>query len=538
MSTTEVEILGDGRFAGAAANITDFGVTEYGSPLSLSDLMGGVTDVQFGVLEDDGFDGSILLPGQPFVLRDPRAGSQEGVVDGVSSSDGVTLNVRGNGKLLRLVSHRDVPAFSGTLGQALTYYFSLCGIESGFQFDPDISIIPVNLPRWQGEVWTQIKKLMAIHQFEVAEVAGRIVIRKLRLREVDVQRYTSARLEYGRTNASQVVEVHYYNNEWVVDRRVYPDPAVDLAERPIISVDASETVVQNYPVNMWISEIDPPIHVATMPPDETATNSGYSVVDNDGRMVTPAQWANGGGMVSFAIGADGKSIDVTVRGSSTQDRAPYRIAASSQDREYQYAALNILATGVAFDEKVVWSATGVDLRDAPADAVTVIDDPMVSTREEAVTVLANAVRLESGFQQTLDVSATAVNRRGETGEQLYPTFGEFDEAYGSLTFGQFDNELDGATFAEWTATQGATTVEDFSNQALGAVGGARVRHRDNIYRITTATTAPDNFQWTAAPDLLFSEWDELSEDAPRTFGEFDAKWTGKTFEQHARMPLA
>ena len=81
MSTVEVEILGDGKFSGSIANVSDYSVSESGSPLSLTNLQGGVGGINFGVLEDPDFDGSVLLAGQPFELRDPYSGTQRGIID-------------------------------------------------------------------------------------------------------------------------------------------------------------------------------------------------------------------------------------------------------------------------------------------------------------------------------------------------------------------------------------------------------------------------------------------------------------------------
>ena len=537
VSSVEVEILGDGAFAGSVANITGYSVQEYGSPLSMTDLTGGVPGVEFSVLEDLGFDGSILLPGQPFELRDPYAGVQRGIIDGANSSDDYLLNVQANGRLYMLVCDREAAPFSGALSGALLQYFALCGITDGVQFDPDIAMIQVALPRWVGDVWSQVKKLMSIHQFEIAEVGGVITVRKLRLRDVDVRRYTSTRLRYGRAEASQTVEVYYYNNELATDRQIFPEPDSSILDRPIISVEAGETTVETYPVNMWIQEVEQPQHVLSLPWNNEATDSAFSVIDSKGVPVTIQEWRNGGGLVAFEVGEDGRSVDVTVRGMTTQSRAPYRIASSSADREYQYAALYIVASGVAFDQRMVWSATGEDLLNAPADQVTVIDDPMVSTRQEANVVLSHAVRTESGFHQELEVSATAVNRRGETGQRLYPTFAQFDAEQGATTFEQFDVNEGSALFGEFMESEGAKVSGDFETQAFGGIGGARVAHRDNIYRISSGRTSPDGFEWIAIPDLLFQDWDSLSAGGEVSFGQFDEKWAGKTFEQFARTPL-
>lgn len=537
MSTVEVEILGDGTFAGSIANVAEYSINESGSPISMTDLQGGVGGITFHVNEDPGFDGSILLPGQPFEVRDPYAGRQRGLIDNGTVTDDYGMDVEASGALLPLVSQRVAQPYSGILSGALTYYFGICGIDSGFQFDPDLALIQVDLPYWDADVWTQLKKLQAIHQFEIADVAGTIIVRKLRLREVEVRKFVNSRLSYARTGASQIVEVYYYNNSHEVNKQVYPNPKTSIVDRPIISVNAGETTTTNYRVPMWIESIDDPTQVSSLPWDNTSTTSVYSVVDKDGAPVSVGDWSNGGGLVTFAIGDDGRSVDVTVRAMTTQERAPYRIASSSEDLEYQYAALYIAATGVAFEEdKFLWSHTAADITDAPSDAVTTINDPMISTIEEAATVLANAVFDNNGYSQTLEVTATAINRRGETGQPLYPTFGKWDSEHPTTTFGQFDALYPTETFGEYDEILGAAYVDDFEGQAFGGIGGARVRHRDNIYRIRTATSRPGSFNWAAAQDAIFADWDEYNPGL--TFGEFDLRWAGKTFEQNARMPFA
>lgn len=535
--TTEVEILGVGDFAGAAANVSNYSVTEYGSPVTLVNMQAGVGSASFDVIDDTSFNGSLLLPSQPFRLTDAYAGELEGVIDGLSSDDDTMVSVNASGALLPLVSQKTAPAMTGTLGLALITYFALCGITDGFQFDSAIAAIPVSLPSWTGDVWTQIKKLQAIHQFEIADVAGKIIIRKLRLRNIDIQRYKGMSLDLGRNEATQVVEVYNYNNQWKTNAQVYPDPESSIVDRSIISVQANETTTTNVEAGMWISQVQQPTHVTSLPWTNTSVTSVYAVVDKDGVPVSTNDWRNGGGLVTFAIGADGKSVDVTVRGMTTNSRAPYRIASSSSDREYQYAALYIAATGVAFKKEMLWSTTGASLTDAPADTKVTIDEPMIGTRAQAVSVLSNAVMRSIGFSQSLEVNATAVNRRGELGQVIYPTFAQFDATVVGDTFAVFNAAQGAKTFATFTKEQGALVQEDFANQAFGGVAGSRVKHRHAMYRVRDSRMGPGAVSFTAEYDTLFSDWASAVGAAGPSFSSFNTLWSGKTFEQHARMPL-
>lgn len=540
MSSVEVEILGEGAFAGSRAEIVGYTASESASPINLNDLQGGVGRLDFTVVEDASRDGTILLPGQPFMITDPYAGAIRGVVDEVSVIDEAGASVTGSPHLLPLVAERAAPAYSGSLGGALNMYIDLAADPGDIpiQIDPEIAAKQVALAGWTGEVWEQIKKLAAIQQFEIAAVADATVVRKLRTRWLEVGKYTSLRTSTGGGEAAREVEVHYYNTEWRNSEQIHPNPETSITDRPIISAEAGETVVTNVPVNMWIGTLQQPNHVLTLPWDYTSDTSVYSVVDKEGDPVTPGDWANGGGMVSFEIGADGRSVDITVRGMITNHRAPYRIASSSQDREYQFPALYIAASGVHFDEQVMSTRTGANEQYLPVDSVVVIDEPMVSTRDEAAAVMMNAALALAGEVQSLEAGSTAVNRRGETGEIVYPSFGEFDAAHPTETFGDFDAIWGTETFGDFDAAQAELVAGNFESQAFGGIGGARARYRDAIYRAVDATVMPGSFHWTAMEDTTFGDFDSAMEQWDPTFGEYDLFWGDRTFSQVARQSLA
>lgn len=532
----EVEILGSGVFSGAASAIGHYSVSEDATPLSMTDLGGGVGGVTFSATEETGFNGSILLRGEPFRLSDPFSGTIDGIIDNLSVSEETSMAIDGSTLLLPLVSVRSAAPYSGTLGGAINTYMALCGITSGIQIDSTIAAKTVALPSWTAEVWTQLKKLGAIHKFEIAGVADAIVIRPLRTRALDVTKYSSFRYNYGRDDAAAEVQVYYYQNALASNSQVYPIAGTTLNDRNIISVDASETTVVNVPVNMWISSVTPPTQQTNLGPSDSAVSSQYAVVDKDGQPVSIGDWTNGGGYMKLAIGADGKSVDITVRGSSTQYRAPYRIASSSQDRTYQYAALYIVATGIAFNRQMVYSGTGANALDAPVDDITVIDDPLVSSVADAYNVLSNAVRKATGHSQSIEVTTSKVNRRGDTGQIVYPTFGEFDATIGSSTFTTYNATITGKTFKQWNATQAAIVQKDFANQAFGSICGARVQYRDAVFRVTSATSTPGEYSWKAEADTVYSEFD--ANWTTKTFTQFNTFWSGKTFSQLALSPLA
>jgi hypothetical protein len=531
-----VKILGTGDFGGASSAVGSYTVTEDATPTDMSNLSGGVGGITFSAREDPSFNGSLMLSGQPFMLMDPYAGELKGVIDSITAIDEMTMTVAGSTLLLPLVAVKSAEPFSGTLGSAINYYASLCGILSGIQIDSAIASKTVALPGWTGEVWAQLKKLGAIHQFEIAGVSDVIIVRGLRQRTLDVSKYSAIRSTYGRADSASEVQVYYYNNTFAINKVVYPPADVSIIDRNIITVDASEETTVNLPVDMWVKSIVQPTVFSSLGQDETVLSSSYSVVDADGTPVTPTDWINGGGSMRLEIGADGKSIDVIIRGTSTQYRSPYRIAASSADKTYQYAALFIVATGVAFDRQVVTSPTGAPIQDAPVSDITVIDDPMVSSIADAYAVLSNAVRRANGHSQSIEATASAVNRRGETGQVIYPTFGQFDATIPGSTFTTYNATISGQTFAVWDSKQAAITGKNFATQAFGGIGGARVQYRDAKYRVVSASSSAGSHNWTAEYDTLFNEFNPNW--TAKTFTQLNAFWAGKTFAQYALAPLA
>ena len=159
-STTTVKILGKGDFSGSIADVEGFSANEDATPTNWDSLSGGVGDITFSVQEDPSATGSILLTGQEFELYDPFAGTQRGFVENSSVKDG-QLQVRASSRAVVLVAERTAVAYTGTVGGALTYYFALCGMTTGFAIDPTIGAIPVTLPSWKERVWDQIRKLAA-----------------------------------------------------------------------------------------------------------------------------------------------------------------------------------------------------------------------------------------------------------------------------------------------------------------------------------------------------------------------------------------
>lgn len=534
-TTTTVKILGDGAFAGSIADIENFSAEEDATPVHWADLGGGVGTLSFEVQNLDGHDGSILLNGQLFELFDPFAGTQRGYIEDLTVRDGA-LSVRASSAAVALVALRSAAAYGGTLGGALTYYLALCDVTTGFTIDPAIAALPVSLPSWNERVWDQLRKLGVIYRFEIATVAGTIVFRRLRQRTLEMRKSTEISTSVGMSNAVRSVECFYYSNVWKSEGQAYPDPNLPYGERTVISVQAGETLITNIPVNVWLTEVEQPVHGGNLMWDHQPTRSIYSVVDRDGQPVTAQQWKDMGGSVSFAIGEDGRSVDVTVVGGISSERGPYRLAASSRDRTYQYGSLFIMGRGTFFLKRSMNGLTGAGENANPTDEVFVIDDPLISTPQQAAEVLTGATQRMAGMAQTITVNSTVVNRRGDTGVLIYPTFDDFAGASPSgQTFDGWATAYANKTFNQFDAAQADLVKDDFANQAFGGIAGARVLYGDAYYRVLSGTINPEGFSWTGEFDTLHSDFDAVW--AGATFSQFESQWSGFSFEQFELSPL-
>lgn len=531
----EVTIWGDGAFAGQSAAVADYTISEDATPLGVIDATAGIGDISFSVMEDDDpRSGSMLLKGQPFHIYDPDAGSQLGVIDNVSSRDGM-MNVTGFTLGYSMVAERSAAPYVGSLAGAFLYYLALGGVTDNIRLADDLHLTQVALPPWRGEVWERVRTLAAIHGLEVGIVAGTVTVRYIRGRSIDFRNPESISLEFGSGEAAQAVVVEYREKQWAAGAVVYPPADQSILDYNIYSVDAGELLETNIKVNCYLYTVEQPTHVNSVPPG-TPLTSIYTVIDKDNQPVSPFDWANSGGYLSVAIGEDGESIDLTIRGSYTQSRAPFRIAASSSDGEYQYGSLSIRATGVMFEDKAVSSLTGADAALAPADSEIRISEPLISTAAEANAALAHAVQRRSGHRAFINVTARTVNRRGSLGNILGPTFGEFEAEYPTMTFGQFETEFAGLTFGDFDDLMTQDYRGEFENQAYGGIGGARVRYRDAMYRVVSASGGPGGFNWRAESDTTFGDF-EAEMPSGMTFGDFEALWPDQTFDAFDLSPL-
>lgn len=536
----EVEVVGNGRYAGSRSNIGTYSVSEESTPIEASDSSGGTGQITFSAVDDPSRLGSMLLLNDTVKLTDGDRGNTEGRINSLVSNDG-TLNVTADSRLGRLVVEKIADPVNGTFSDAMLYYLSLAGITTDIAIEDTLASLPVVAKGWNGDLWTKVKELCVIYGAEISLVKGTVVVRAVRgRRALEINNVTDS-WSVSNTELAKEVEVYYYNSEYKTAELVYP-PNGWNEDVTIYTVDAGQTINVNIPVDVSITSIVQPTaqdYVAR----EHDSSSVYAVAGNDALPIVASQWLADGGSLVVAIGEDKQSIDLTVRGAegATAEYAPYRIAVSAGSSDY-YSSLRIVGDGLHFSQNSVIVPTGADEESTSRDIGVTVDNIYVRTEAQARDIAAEVAGKWSAPIRTISITKSYINKPGETDEDYnYATFGEFD-AYaideGLTTFALFDAEWAGSTFGEFDDYWYSLVADSFDHQVFGNANGARVQFRRALYRIRSATITESQVSYVAEADTTFGDFDESADlDAGMTFDDFDDLYDGMSFADFALVPL-
>lgn len=529
-------ISGKGGWQGAATSLTGYTITEDSTPLDPADSSGSTGSISFGVSEDKNANGTIALLGATLNLSDSDNGQISGLVRTLNTINGETT-VQLESSLSLLNADRLVNGYSGTLRGAFTYYFSLVGIGTpGFTVADDIALRTVAFQGWTGKIWDGLKEICAAQGIEISYVSNKIVVRSPRGREA--VHYRDSSVEFSISNNEETalaIEIYAYHNEYKSFAVVYPPVR---GEASPISVDAGEIKVITAEINASIIALVQPEALATINPMYSQV-SGYVVVDKDGKTVAPGIWAGAGGKVRVGMGESPDEIMITVTGASLAN-GPFQLGIKQDDDTI--STLLVGGEAIISNPEKLTIATGADPAIVTQKVGITVDNPQISTLAEAYAAGLRAASAYGGVSRALKISTARINRVGESGSASFYTFDEFAAEYNPTTFTQWEASVqwNGKTFANFEEFYAAVHANDFSNQAFGNVGGARVRYRDAWYRIRTSQINPLGLQYTAEPDTLVADFEInfAGEDGSgMTFVEYETMMAGKTFDDQAASPL-
>ncbi|MFF2493258.1 hypothetical protein [Agromyces sp. NPDC058064] len=277
------------------------------------------------------------------------------LVDGEFTLLGVIVAVSGNGRtavatastiLNPLVAKRNAAPHLGTIATYLTYLFGLVGMPAP-AVDTEIADAPVVTIGWADDVWRMVKAFCVAQRVEVLGVDAEIVVRPFRRERASRAEEADYRWSTDASRLAKRVEAWYYEKTPVTDAllRGNRDPIV-------ANLGAGETVEIRVPLEVSLSSVDQPVCLDSVP-YAASSASMYAVRDRWGKPVAASYWRDHGGDVAVAIGADSRSMTITITGCLDLNRAPYQLAGTRKKdgEDLDYPTLRIVGSGVAFTRK-------------------------------------------------------------------------------------------------------------------------------------------------------------------------------------------
>lgn len=395
MSTT-VTITGGSFYQGVEAEITAFTATEDATPIVPGDSFGGTSQITFTALDDARRNGALALAGNRVLLQNSDYGNLDGDIESMSGGDRL-VSVTANGLLRRLVINVSAQPFNGNFSGAAAYYVGLAGGGLTVYVDPSLASQAVVAMGWRDQdLWTKLKEFAVAYGAVIKQVGTQVQFLPRDTTVFKLSNVGSTNWQVNATQQAQNVEVAYYNTSYGT-RLVHPDGGW-TQETPIYSVDAGEENIVNIPVPMWVVSVEQPVPLEFMD-KKYSSPSAYTVTAADGKNVMPAQWNDSGGKVSVAIGEDGTSLDVTIKGpmGSLAERGPFSLALTASNGT-SYSTLRLRATGVYFNQESVKISTGADPY-YNQDVGTTVENPFIRTKAQALAA-AQGVSQQWGAPRT------------------------------------------------------------------------------------------------------------------------------------------
>lgn len=537
----------------------NFSVDEAATPLAAGDSTGQVGTFSFSIANPS-LPGSTravnsllrtigpsYLIGHSVRVFDSKKGFTLGKIDSADiSKDGGTLSFSGLSRLGTLnVFGIQAQPFVGTLAQAFTYYLSLGGIATDLFVDDEIAARPVVFPGWSGELWYYLKQMAAAQDCDISLVSGIVLLRPIRKRVASSNRDISRTLSFKASTLAQSVEVYQYNNRSITNELVYP-PGGWTSDVEVFNVNAGETSEYTMQLSASVSSIQTPV-MQTDVPQNYNSSSVYTIVADDGLAVPPAAWTAYGGSLTVTINPDTTSLNLVLVGAvglptaSGTTASNFSVALGSDFTGSRYSTLRIVGSGVAFNKEKKVVRTGVPASKTSTEVGVTIDNPFISTTNDLYRAGTRAAKNYSGAVPGLTGSVISINRRGDTGNATYPTYGFVENELktvlgGSVTYGQVQTYyLTTLSLTSYEAVRQywfALVRNDDIDQVFGNVQGARIwdKKTSRWYRIRSAGLTPENIQVNTADDDLTHD-DVFLYFGGRTYGSVQSNRNDMTYDQ-------
>lgn len=527
----EVEIIGDQQVPKHRSNISGYSYSEEATPVSPGDSSGGVGAISFETRDEH--DVSALIYKDEIYLTDSHNGSISGRVNSISASDEV-VSFSGVSNLARLNILKVIPAMDTTLGELILFVFNEAGIYSGINIDASIDPVPVISPAYDGDLWVFLKDICTAYEIEIALVEDTLYVRPLRQNTIRPFDIVSEGWSIGDVSPAQYVDVNYYNYSYESSFLAYPKGGW-TPEVQVYQVDANQVLTVELPVSAYLESIVQPVLQSSVGRYDNSA-SVYCVAAKDGLPFPTAQWTDNGGSLTAELINDGQTILVTITGANVPDSAPFRIGVSAGPSDY-YSSLRIMGTGIAYDLKTLSQPTGLTEAETSNEIGITIDNKFISTEGQARDAAKRAILAYAIPAQRYTFTAPNLGDFLTTpGTIIYELFYEYDNSLpDGYLFNQVDSDIGTWDFAEFDAHLPTSIVDGVSNQLFGNVAGARVRFRDTMYRIKSATITPTEVSADAEWDTLVSDFNTAN--AGETFATFNSTFDNLSFTDFTIVPM-
>ena len=453
--------------------------TEDGTPRTPVDADGGFPEL---TIEAPERQRSRFIVGEKLDISIDEDGVTQGDIYSVETKDGwATVKAFGLASILDV--ERTALPFSGTVKQALDYYFGLAGYTGKLVISSAIASQQVKLLGFYGNLFDFVnKQLCPMLGAEMTQIADEIIFRQAGVRSIDSLNDTARTLNVEANKEYTHVSVTFYEREEITNKLVLPKSTTRVDYDEVISVNHGETVEKEFELNASLSSVKTPAYnsgAGPYPKDDTTGE--FRVIDKEGKTLTNAQWKSGGGKIEVEIGEDTKTLIVRITGPKYNNRSPFKVGyAAGGDRDFP--TLRIVGTGMRFNKKTFKTRTPGNPETASDGYGLEIEDECIDSYARACTVAANAAATVSGNSVTLGVENAS-----------------------------------------------------FGDDALGNVAGARVRQGDSIYRVTSATLGKTGWSYDAVPDTTYSDFKVALDGA--TYDDFKTLWGEETYADFLAAPL-
>lgn len=525
-----------------------FSVQEAATPLAAGDSSGQVGTVDVTIPYPDAettpthpllVQGIGALIQQDVRLSDTRKGFTLGKVNSASrshSGGSIQMSILSRMGDLNVYNVQADP-FIGYLGDAFAYYLSLANITDTTQFlvDPSITLRPVVFPGWNGELWFNLKQMAAVLDCDISLVSGVILLRPIRARTATRGRDLERSFNVGGGSLAQFVEIYEYNNRQITNELVYPAGGWS-EDVTIINVNAGETVEETLQISASLTSIQQPTFQTFVSRDH-ASSSVFTVVGDDGIPITQSAWTAGGGSLRVEINPDTASLTVRITapvGLANKDATPIQVFGIALDSDFgtgRYSTLRIVGSGVAYDKQITRIPTGITPSETATEVGVTIDNPFISTHEDACRTGVRAVREFNGGQMSVSGNVIAMNQLGDSGEITVRGYDYVQDLMTGMTYAQVQTLWSGKTYLQTQKELNTGGDSDFDNQVFGNVAGARVWDAESKrwYRIRSGTLSPDNIQFEAEDDLTHADVQGFL--SPRTYAQVQTMNAGLNYRQ-------